>query len=247
MEEELLAKKVENEKLKTFLKVKPIEKMEGFSFVKKYHYLGDALFFSQYTYGVFFENELVGVAAFAQPQGAYTITGWFGNQFKGKEEQVMELQRLAVLPMLNGTNVTSFLLGNAMKLLKKENVKVVITLADATRHVGSIYQVTNFKYYGLTARKTNFYVEETGKKVGHGKTKGIKGVYIPRSQKHRYAFKLDKNVEVLYKEEPKPTVDKTINKSIEGVYVDKRLGEETFYYYHQDTDTIERINPTTLD
>lgn len=198
---ELLPHLISHDSRYTFHKIFTIEqisKVNAYTFVSKYHYLHDAIFFNQYSYGLFYKGILIGVASYAQPQGAMTIKGWFGDQFKGRTNQVMELQRLAMLPCLNGTNATSYLLGRSMKLLKQYHVKVVITLADASRHVRSIYQVCNFKYYGLTNPKTDFYREDTGLKNGHAKTKNVLGCSINRTRKHRYCFKLDRRVHIKY-------------------------------------------------
>ncbi len=37
-----------------------------------------------------------------------------------------------------------------------KNIRAIISLAESTRHVGSIYQVCNFKYFGLE-KIYNFY------------------------------------------------------------------------------------------
>ena len=61
------------------------------------------------------------------------------------------------MPELNGSNASSFLLSNSMRMLKAFGVRAVITLADSSRHVGSVYQNCNFKYYGLTDPKQDMY------------------------------------------------------------------------------------------
>ncbi len=104
-----------------------------------------------------------------------------------------------MLPELNGTNATSFLLGGSIKELKKENIRAIITLADSSRHVGSIYQVCNFKYYGLSKDKCDFYREDRPK-PSRGKTVGVYGVWVKRPQKHRYAYIIDKNLKCNYQE-----------------------------------------------
>ena len=95
------------------------------------------------------------MATFSNPQGNVALKGWFG--LPNTDQSVLELSRLCVLPQLNGTNATSFLLSTSIRLLKKEGVRAVITLADDSRHSGSIYQVCNFTYYGLTDKKSDFF------------------------------------------------------------------------------------------
>ena len=163
--------------------IKQIDKKVAYDFVKTYHYLGDAKFFAKFSFGLYHKetNELLGVTAFTNPQGNVALKGWFG--LDNSDQSVMELSRLCVKPYLNGTNATSYLLGTSIKLLKKEDVRAVITLADDSRHNGSIYQVCNFKYYGLTDNKTDFFSAD-GRVNPRGSTKDVQGVWLPRTQKH---------------------------------------------------------------
>lgn len=194
-------------KAKSIFSIEEINKTTAYEFIRKYHYLGDAKFFSAQAFGLYHKStgDLVGVATFAQPQGIVALKGWFG--LDNSETNIYELSRLCMLPQLNGTNATSFLLGGSIKILKKQgSVRAVITLADSNRHVGSIYQVCNFTYYGLTDKKTDFYRFD-GKVNPRGKTKDAHGVWIPRSQKHRYCYLLDKTLNVKYSTCERPKSD----------------------------------------
>lgn len=167
-------------KAKQIFTIKEVDKMVGYEFIKKYHYLKDAKYFSMYNYGLFIDDDLVGLATYSLPQGNVTLKGWFNLPNSTKD--IMELMRLCVIPKLNGSNATSFLLSNSIKRLKKDyDIRAVITLADSSRHVGSIYQVCNFTYHGLTDKKSDFYRED-GKKNPRGSTKDSKGVWIEREQ-----------------------------------------------------------------
>lgn len=186
-----------------------MDKTTCYEFVRKYHYLANAKFFCVYGYGLYYydeynSEEMVGCATFSAPQGTMALKGWFGLSNDCK--YVLELSRLCMLPCLNNTNATSFLLGNSMKMLKKHGIKAVITLADSSRHVGSIYQVCNFKYYGTTDKKYNFFSID-GYKNPRGKSHDRHGVWIEKPRKHRYCYLLDKKLKVLYKEEKYPTID----------------------------------------
>lgn len=194
-------------KAKEIFVILGISKTVAYDFVKQYHYLREAKFFSCYSFGLWLDGELVGVAAFSNPQGNSTLKGWFG--LPNDDTTVLELSRLCLLPELNNTNASSFLLGNSIKLLKRYGIRAVITLADSTRHIGSIYQVCNFKYYGLTESKKDFYQYPDCKKNVRGETRNKRGVWVERSRKHRYAFVLDKSLKVLYEEQPHPTVKET--------------------------------------
>ena len=96
-------------KAKDIFTIRPIDKTIAYDFVRQYHYLGEAKFFAKYSYGLFHKYDLCGVASFACPQGSEALHGWFG--LPNDNKTVMELTRLCMLPCLNGTNATSYLLG----------------------------------------------------------------------------------------------------------------------------------------
>ena len=184
--------------------IQKIDKNTSYDFVKKYHYLKDAKFFSFFNYGLFINDLLVGVATYSNPQGISSLKGWFN--LTNQDKTVLELSRLCLLPCLNKTNATSYLLGNSLKKLKEEGIRAVITLADSKLHVGSIYQVCNFKYYGLTDKKTDFYCAD-GRVNPRGKTSDVQGVWLPRTRKHRYAYIFDKTLKCNYAPLPYPKQD----------------------------------------
>lgn len=202
-----------------------IEKNVAYEFIRRYHYLGDAKFFAKYSFGIFVDDELVGCATFSNPQGISSLKGWFG--LTNDDQSVLELSRLCILPTLNGTNATSYLLGGSIRQLKHKDVRAVITLADDSRHVGSIYQVCNFTYYGLTDKKTDFFRYD-GKVNPRGATKSIKGVWIARNRKHRYAYIIDKSLKCNYTEQQRPSKSHGNNYNCcdgSGIVYDKRFDE----------------------
>ena len=218
-------------KAKAIFVIRPVPKNIAYFFVRRYHYLADAKFFSMYSYGLFYRetDKLVGVATFSLPQGNVALKGWFG--LPNSDKSVVELSRLCVLPALHGTHATSFLLGGSIRLLKKGGlVRAVITLADSSRHVGSIYQVCNFTYYGLTDKKNDFYRED-GVVNPRGKTSTVHGVWVPRTRKHRYAIILDKNLHCGYEECSRPKSSDVVSSDVCPVcggthkVFDKRFGE----------------------
>lgn len=192
-------------KAKEVFEIREVDKDTAYQFIRRYHYLGDAKFFAMYCYGLYVRgtNCLIGSATYSLPQGKDATMGWFSLPPSNKS--IVELSRLCMLPCLNGTNATSFLLGNSIKMLKQHQVRAIITLADASRHIGSIYQVCNFTYYGLTKPATDFYCID-GTKNARGNWSEWHGVYLPRSRKHRYAFILDKTLKCNYSIEPHPTI-----------------------------------------
>lgn len=227
-------------KAKDIFSIEVISKNEAFDFIKEYHYLGDAKFFAKFNYGLFLENTLVGVATFSNPQGIVALKSWFG--LDNTNQSIMELHRLCMLPSLNGSNATSFLLSGAIKKLKAEKIQAIITLADNSRHSGSIYQVCNFNYYGLTDKKTDFYTAD-GKLNPRGTTKDVQGVWLPITQKHRYAFIIDKKLKCLLEPQKRPLKNETDSyECCNGTLVveDKRYNKK--YSCPKCTDKIEIID-----
>ena len=197
-------------KAKDIFRIQIIEKPLAYDFVRRYHYLGKTEFFAKYAFGLWCCGELVGVAAYSNPQGNVALLGWFG--LGNDDQSVLELSRLAMLPSLNGTNATSYLLSNSIRFLKRMGIRAIITLADASRHIGSIYQVCNFKYYGLANDKQDFYRFPDCKKNPRGEVKDVEGVWLPRTKKHRYAFIMDKKLKCLCAEQKAPSEKATIER-----------------------------------
>lgn len=228
MDEKLIERFKNRElKAKEIFTIKEMGKNEAYDFISKYHYLKDAKFFAMYSYGLFNNEELVGCATYSNPQGISSMKGWFG--LTNDDQSIVELSRLCMLPSLNGTNATSYLLGNSIKKLKEHNIKAVTTLADSSRHIGSIYQVCNFKYYGLTDSKTDFYTQKKDGTISvnpRGATKELNGIWLPRTRKHRYCYILDKSLKPLYEEQPHPTTKETIGN--ECCYDNELVYDERF-------------------
>lgn len=229
-------------KAKEIFKIKEIDKNVAYNFIKKHHYLKDAKFFSKFSYGLFIYDTLVGCSTFSNPQGISSLKSWFG--LPNTDQSVLELSRLCMLPILNGTNATSFLLGNSVKMLKNKQVKAVITLADDSRHVGSIYQICNFKYYGLTDKKTDFFCSD-GRVNPRGSTKDLDGVWLPRTQKHRYCYLLDKKINVLLSECKKPSLEKI--KKYDCCNDSKITYDKRFDKYYTCPKCTDKISDITID
>jgi hypothetical protein len=67
----------------------------------------------------------------------------------------------------------------------------------------TIYRACNFKYYGLTEKRSDFWIKQPdGSFIKHsrGKTKGVDGEWRERSRKHRFLLVYDRNLTVLWKE-----------------------------------------------
>lgn len=184
--------------------VKQISKKEAKELIVQYHYLGDKGFRSKLNYGLFDKSsgELIGTSVYHNVSAPETIVGAFGLNRKD-QEGIYELGRLVLKPDYNGGNFTSFLVANSIKLLRKDTyVRALISYATSDRHVGYIYQATNFKYYGLTTAKKDFWVD--GKIQERGSTKDKVGVWVNRPRKHRYALIFDKSLHMNWQENKYP-------------------------------------------
>ena len=88
----------------------------------------------------------------------------------------------------------------------------MITLAMAERHVGSIYQVCNFKYFGMTKSASDFYRDD-GAKNPRGKSSLMHGVHLPRPKKYRYAYIFDNSLHCNYEQEERPMLQDKLEKA----------------------------------
>lgn len=157
----------------------------------KWHYLGEKGLMSSYNFGVYTEGNLWGAISFGIPN-APALKGYYE---KDTQEGWFELKRLALSDSLP-KNSESRVIAIAIKLLKKKtNLKGVITYADTQQgHTGIIYKASNFEYKGLTAQKTDLFIDD--KPVG--KLKGVKyselnGEWRKRSRKHLFILIVDKS------------------------------------------------------
>jgi hypothetical protein len=189
----------------------PIDKLTTFDFLHRYHYLSKQgfSFRSGYNYGLFHDDDLVGVAVFHTISAWETVKGCFGWS---KEEQkdcgVYELGRLAMSDEGYEKNLTSWFLSRAIKLLRRAcKVRAILSYADSDYHVGYIYQSLNFGYYGLTAPKKDFWVindDGSAKKLSRGKPSMYNGEWRERSRKHRYLLLFDKNLKPKWEKQAYP-------------------------------------------
>lgn len=151
-----------------------------------------------FAYGLFDNDELIGVVTYGTPPSATLKRGIAGDECKG---DILELNRLCL--KYNRKNEASFLISKSLKLLPKG--KIIISFADKSQgHNGCVYRAANFTYHGLSAKRTDWKVK--GKEHLHGQTiadefRGVKNraqamrdkygddFYLQeRPRKHRYIY-----------------------------------------------------------
>ena len=174
-----------------------------------------------YAFGLFVDDELVGVVTYGTPPSAPLKRGIAGDEYKN---DVLELNRLCL--KYNRKNEASFLVGRSLQLLPQN--KIIVSFADTEQgHKGTVYQACNFTYHGLSAKRTDWKVR--GREHLHGQTiadefRGVKNraqamrdkygddFYLhPRPRKHRYIyvigdkrFKRSASKAIRYKQESYP-------------------------------------------
>lgn len=124
---------------------------------------------------------LIGCVTYGQPASPSLCIGVAGVANKAN---VLELNRLVMLPEYNGDNRASYLVGRSLKMLPHHTFVVSYADYGGWGHVGYIYQATNFLYTGMTKARTDKYSDS-----GHSRH------YNPdetrrqiRTAKHRYVY-----------------------------------------------------------
>lgn len=135
----------------------------------------------QYAFGLYDNDSLIGVITYGQPASPWLCKGIAGEK---NRKNVIELNRLAILPEYNGGNCGSFLVANTLKLLP--NGTFVVSYADwgGWHHIGYVYQATNWYYTGMTKPRTDKY-SEAGHSRHYAKDETRRQL---RTAKHRYVY-----------------------------------------------------------
>lgn len=143
-----------------------------------WHYLKDTRFLSKVNFGAFFQGSFEGAISYGSPN-ASDLKGCFTRQ---NQIGWWEIKRLVLSPRCPRNSESRFI-AITLKLLRKiHKVEGVVTYADSSQgHVGTIYKASGFESRGLTALKNDYWVN--GRIQQRGKTKGVGGVWKPRSQK----------------------------------------------------------------
>lgn len=132
----------------------------------------------QYAFGLFLNEMLIGVITYGQPASRSLCVGIAGEEYC---HDVLELNRLVILPEYNGKNYASMLISRSLKLLPAR--KFIVSYADigGWGHNGYVYQATNFYYTGTTKPRTDVYSEGHSRHYLKGDNRRVY-----RTAKHRY-------------------------------------------------------------
>ena len=167
--------------------VRPISKATAAWCYRQWHYLKDTGFLHQYSFGAYYDGVIWGAITFHPPSAPETVMGLFNST---SQSSIYEIGRLAMDDRCPRNSESRFI-AVAMRLLRKAvPVKAIITYADsAVGHTGTIYRASGFTYLGLTDPKDDFWID--GKIQQRGKTRGMGGVWLSRSRKHKFIKRFD--------------------------------------------------------
>jgi hypothetical protein len=184
-----------------------IKKCEVKELLNTFHYLrheSKDFKVSPYSYGLY-RNSVTDVLHIGGCLACVIFTGLpvpeiavgaFGLE-RDQQEGLYELSRLCVHPDLQREeyNITSWFVSRCIKRFRKDaNVSCILSYADVSRHSGIIYRATNFRYFGMTDAKKDFYYAD-GTKHSRGSVKGAEGEWRDRTRKHRFLMIFDKELE----------------------------------------------------
>tara|TARA_Y100000004_G_scaffold146298_1_gene167144 strand:+ start:3397 stop:3912 length:516 start_codon:yes stop_codon:yes gene_type:complete len=142
-------------------------------------------------FGMYDNDELIGVITYGTPPSKTLLKGIAGEEYMDK---VIELNRLVLKH--NRKNEASYLIGKSFKLLPRP--KVIVSYADTSqKHVGKVYQATNFIYTGLSAKRSDWRMVGSDMHSyticqkwdsKHRNANPDKFYKIDRPRKHRYLY-----------------------------------------------------------
>mgnify|MGYP000595574942 CR=1 FL=1 len=128
--------------------VRPVGRVECEGFILHVHYARRWPSVS-YAFGLYRGSDLCGVVTYGTPPSAPLRRGVAGDEHKN---DVLELNRLCL--GYNRKNEASILVGRSLRLLPAG--RIVVSFADIGQgHTGYVYQATNFRYCGLSAKRNS--------------------------------------------------------------------------------------------
>ena len=216
--------------------------------IKKYHYSGKVVPNSKLHLGVFDKtnNELIGALQYGTPMNASKTPQKLVED--SNKNEMYELNRMAMLDEAPKF-CESQAIGLSIKYIKKfkPHIKWLLSFSDGKEgNVGTIYQATNWGYYGYRVSDSFFELDgsilhavQIWHKYKEGKNtpkttnqllyeiyNNVSKIY---SKQHIYIFTLDKKINILLDKStyPKRETEQKIIKQVfykkDGIILDKKF------------------------
>lgn len=145
--------------IKSDYTVQQIKAKDTYPFLLEIHYAKRIPSIS-FAFGLFKLNALVGVITYGTPPSSPLRKTL---KLKYKTTHILELNRLCL--KYNLKNEASFLISKSLKLLPKDTC--IVSFADISQgHLGTVYKASNFKYEGLSAKRTDWKIKGLEHKHG---------------------------------------------------------------------------------
>ena len=161
--------------------VRQIESRLAHDFILTKHY-AQRLPSISYAFGLYKNNELVGVCTIGKPASPFLCIGVCGKEYASK---VYELNRLITVDGLP-KNTLSWFVSRVLRALRQEDLVIVSYADTGMGHHGFIYQACNFLYTGMTKERTDKYTPNN--KHSRHYTDEYNHLRKVRTAKHRYVY-----------------------------------------------------------
>lgn len=161
--------------------VKQIESRLTHDFILTKHY-AQRLPSISYAFGLYKNDELVGVCTIGKPASPSLCIGICGEKYASK---VYELNRLVTVDGLP-KNTLSWFVSRVLRALRQEDLVIVSYADTGMGHHGFIYQACNFLYTGMTKERTDKYTPNN--KHSRHYTDEYNHLRKVRTAKHRYVY-----------------------------------------------------------
>ena len=171
--------------------IKTINKGTAERFLMQHHHLserGNSTPSGPRYYGLFHEDQIVGVTIFTTMSSQNTAKGCFGLN-DTTQQGFYEIGRFAVDPDFDTDGCSTWFLTQCIERFRREfTVRALFVYNDPDLEDGTPFIENEFACYGLTPKRTDFYEQmEDGsfRKCSRGKPQGVEGEWRPRPRKHR--------------------------------------------------------------
>jgi hypothetical protein len=169
------------------LRFRQIQSQTMNEIVVKNHYAHRAVP-STWSFGCFFNQELLGVISFGKPASPHLCRGICGDE---NSSRVYELNRLWLDDVCPKNSESRFISWSIRQLSEVRPSLILVSYADTgAGHTGGIYAATNWIYTGLSDKRSSGDRVVGNRHSRHSRTMGSATI-VPRTRKHRFVYFCD--------------------------------------------------------